>query len=421
MPPAIPIVAIASITVLALWLALNFIWSRRLAHLIESRRAPAPADANCPRPLVVLSLRGADPFLDDCLAGLLSQDYPDYELRIIVDSRSDPAWERVQRVVAAHPARNVVVEPLTRRRRTCGLKNSALVQAAAGLDESFGAFVIVDADVVPRQTWLRDLIAPLRDPQVGAASGLRWFRPVRNNPGNLIRYVWNAAAVLQMVRFGIGWGGSLAIRADVFRQAHLAEKWSRSLFDDTFAADELARLGYRLEFVPAATAINRESVDLPDCLRFVSRQLLDVRLYHHSWKTIAWIGLMAAAALIVVCALGIAAAVSHCWGAALVMTTGLAGCVVGLAAVVMATQRSVERAVPQSSEQRLPASFGWRLLWAVPLTMLAYSACLIAAIWMRRIRWRGVGYELTRGRRVRLVDYSPYRDPAIDSRTRLSL
>ena len=38
-----------------------------------------------PRTVVILCLRGADPQLEDCLSGLLHQDYDNWELRIVVD------------------------------------------------------------------------------------------------------------------------------------------------------------------------------------------------------------------------------------------------------------------------------------------------------------------------------------------------
>ena len=55
-------------------------------------RRVLPADNDCPKAAVVLCLRGTDPFLEDCLRAVLNQDYPQYEIRIVVDSRQDPAW-----------------------------------------------------------------------------------------------------------------------------------------------------------------------------------------------------------------------------------------------------------------------------------------------------------------------------------------
>ncbi len=54
----------------------------------------------CAKTAVILCLRGSDPFLADCLQGLLHQDYPCYDVRIVIDSPDDPAWGTVEQVVA---------------------------------------------------------------------------------------------------------------------------------------------------------------------------------------------------------------------------------------------------------------------------------------------------------------------------------
>ncbi len=158
---------------------------------------------------------GADPFLARCLDGLLRQDYPSYEIRIVVDSPADPAWEIVREVLAKPACADVKVALLERRLETCSLKVSALLQALDGLDDSCQAVALIDADATPRTHWLRDLAAPLRDPKVGATSGVRWYITDSPQWGSLVRMAWGAAAAAQMVAFGIPWGGSMAFSAPI--------------------------------------------------------------------------------------------------------------------------------------------------------------------------------------------------------------
>jgi hypothetical protein len=40
-----------------------------------------------------------------------------------------------------------------------------------------GIIAFLDADSVPAADWLASLLAPLADPDVGAATGIRWFVP----------------------------------------------------------------------------------------------------------------------------------------------------------------------------------------------------------------------------------------------------
>src|SRR5262249_4112160 len=97
---------IAGLTVMGVLLALPVFWAWRLAlwYVRHARAVPA-GPTYLPRACVILSLRGADPSLGECLAGLLRQDYPAYEVHIIVDSTVDPAWEAVEKILArGHPA-----------------------------------------------------------------------------------------------------------------------------------------------------------------------------------------------------------------------------------------------------------------------------------------------------------------------------
>ena len=251
---------------LGAWVTVYCFWAWRYSPELRSRRASASAPGKLPKAAVVLSLRGADPFLDRCLNGLLNQDYPDYVVRIVVDNELDPAWDMVHHFVAASGCHNVRIESLKARRPTCGLRISSLLQAVSSLDPGIGAVVLVDADVVPHATWLRELAGPMRDPAVGATTGIRWYMPESANLGTLVRYLWNAAAIPQMYAFGIGWGGSLAIRTELLADARLTDKWSRILFEDTFTANEVRKLGHKLEFVPAATMVNKEVTDLKSAL-----------------------------------------------------------------------------------------------------------------------------------------------------------
>jgi cellulose synthase/poly-beta-1,6-N-acetylglucosamine synthase-like glycosyltransferase len=64
---------------------------------------------------VVLPLRGADPSLEACLKGLFAQDYPAYQVRIVIDSADDPAQTLVARALAEAGPRAAAVHVETRR------------------------------------------------------------------------------------------------------------------------------------------------------------------------------------------------------------------------------------------------------------------------------------------------------------------
>ncbi|HEY4761846.1 MAG TPA: glycosyltransferase family 2 protein, partial [Thermoguttaceae bacterium] len=172
-------------------------------------------DSHSPRTAIVLCLRGRDPFLEKCLESLLKQDYPDYQLHVIIDNRQDPAWQVAESLAIRYGAERVCIEALDDRHSTCSLKCSAVTQSIGRLDDSFQVAALIDADTMPHRSWLRELTAPMADDHIGAATGNRWYMPEVSSWGALVRYLWNAAAVVQMYWYEIAWGGTLAVKRKV--------------------------------------------------------------------------------------------------------------------------------------------------------------------------------------------------------------
>jgi len=143
------------------------------------------SDPEIPKAAVILSVRGIDPHLEACLRGILQQDYPNYHLHVVVDSEKDPALPVLKQVLTDYPAGLATIDFLQERSSTCSLKCSALVQAIRTLDESFEMIALIDADTIPHPSWLRELATALSNPNVGAATGNRWFRPKQPTLGSL--------------------------------------------------------------------------------------------------------------------------------------------------------------------------------------------------------------------------------------------
>jgi hypothetical protein len=397
---------------IAVFLALPVYWAWRLALLYLFREAdPPPADADLPRVAVILPLRGADPSLRACLRGLLEQDYPRYGLHIVIDSREDPAWDLVRQVLAEGRGRRVGVRVGTLKQPcgTCTLKISAQMQALAELDGSVDVIAMIDADAVPPRTWLRTLVAPLADPRVGGVTGVRWFAPRRPTWGALVRHLWNAASQPQMAAFAIPWGGTLALRAGLFRRPDLLAQWRRSFCDDSGAGDLLRRLGLRLRFLPALTMVNCESIDLRQCCRFIRRQLLCPRLDLAHWPVILACNVGMSLALLA--SAGMAAAGLLARHAPWVVWFGgaLAIYFAGMMSALFVGERQVRRIVRRRGQEVPPAAFlSWKSCLAAVVAHAIHMGCLVAALCVRRVGWRGVEYTVDGPRRIRLGTYRPF-------------
>src|SRR5205807_348289 len=78
----------------------------------------------------------------------------------------------------------------------------------------------------------------------------------------------------------------LALRKETLIRAGLQQHWSHCFCEDTATYGALRNLGLRIVFVPAATQINREDIEMAGAKKFILRQLLCVRLHHVHWPTL---------------------------------------------------------------------------------------------------------------------------------------
>ena len=441
--------ALAAITITQFVLVALF---GRLCAGSRARPPSAPSADGLAPARIVLCLRGSDPFLAATLRAAIDQDHPDYELRIIVDSRADPAWAEVHEAIAAaglaasaagglpvpptsglpvlpssglpvlpssglpvlpsSGLRGIIVEPLESRPAASSLKCASVLQGLRGLDDSIGMVALLDADVVPPRHWLGTLAKTLADDRCGVATGNRWYQPPDAGLGTWTRAAWNGGALVQMVCFGIPWGGTLAIRRDVLDAAELPRKWAEAFCEDTLLPAAIRGLGKQVRFVPELIAINRESVTMASLLPWISRQLLTARLYHPAWMPVAGFGLSVPVVLAATAfAVGLAVARGDGTTAArLLAGAGLfvASLPVLLAWIEQIVRRSVAGIITAgepSLSSRLPL-----MLAGVVVAQCVYVAALVRASLMRSSQWRGATYAIDGPWQIRLVSDSWHAD-----------
>ena len=373
-------------------------------------RRPLPTNDQCPPATVILCLRGPDPFLPRCLAGIFQQDYPRYDVLIIVDHPTDEAGKIAAEEVAKHGATNVQIVPLKNPSGTCSLKCSSIVQAVGMLRPEVEFIAQLDADVIPHRSWLRELAGGLQPENVGAATGNRWYMPDDVSFGSLVRYYWNAAAIVQMYWYSIAWGGTLAVKTKVLRETELLKRWSQAFCEDTMLFAELKKHRLKVNFVPSLLMINREDCDLGGYFRWVCRQLLTARLYHPGWLLVVNHGLWTSLLPAVAAVGGIVAAIRGDWPAATWLWGGLLAYEIGVLLLLPPmefTARSIAR-----ERNELYQWFPWiKITLAVPamLTLqVVYFWALLSTQFVRVVDWRGVRYRIQGPFKIEMEAYHPY-------------
>ncbi|MBE8971377.1 glycosyltransferase family 2 protein [Nostocales cyanobacterium LEGE 12452] len=405
---------------------LVFIW-----YLRSSKKNLLPDD-QLPKTAVILCLRGADPFLPRCLRSLLNQNYPQYDLKLIVDSHEDPAWKIASETITEQEATNVQISPLRIVRNSCSLKCSSLIQAVRELDDSYKVVALVDADTIVHLNWLRELVSPLGDAKVGATTGNRWYVPTGRYWGSLVRYVGNVSTVVQMFIFQIPWGGTLAVKTEVLRQTELLDKWGQALGEDFMMHDILKKHGFQVKFVPSLLIVNREETDLFNLIDYLKRLILFSRLYHPRWLALVSEAVSSILFPTLLIVLVLESLLEGKWEAAAVLLVCYGVYTVGLLLIMLVLELEIQRVV-RSNDQAMPTGKPFhvyaklsaatiiKMLIGIPLTQWVYGLAMLSSLWTSTVTWRGVSYRVKGPWNIRLVEYRPYQwlDQPINSKVSL--
>ncbi len=406
--------AVGIAAILAATVVISLVIQIALAHgfvrCLRRARVESISDVDCPRAAVVLCLRGGDPFLEHCLTGLMNQDYPNYQLRFIVDHPEDPANAILQQALQTHGCTNYRLDYLTEPLDTCSLKCSCLVQVLNTLDPDIEFIAQLDADTTPHRTWLRELATGLKPPEVGAATGNRWYMPDEITAGSMVRNLWNAAAIVQMYWYRIAWGGTLAIKVDSIRRANLIDRWGRALCEDTMLRQQLRSIGQSVAFVPTLMMVNRESCTLSSFYTWVRRQLLTARLYHPLWSLVLAHGVSSILLLIAGWGIVLWTLLTGKWVAFVVSCVSMMGYQYVLTSLIPWMENAVKHVLSLRGENsNWDAKLGFmQKAYYVTLTQWVYTAALLSAQFARRVDWRQINYLVRGAWDIRMLGYRPY-------------
>lgn len=184
-------------------------------------------DDSLPRASVIVPARNAEKVVEDCVRSLLELDYPRDRLELIVvdnDSRDGTA-EVVRRI---SDSIRLLHEP---RRGASAARNAGIRQARGDV------VAFTDADCVVDPAWLRRLVVPLADPQVGIVGGTILARRPANAIALFVERIHDHRNTIESVRPPYVITMCWASRRTVLEEL--------GGFDERFARGEDVELGYR--------------------------------------------------------------------------------------------------------------------------------------------------------------------------------
>jgi ceramide glucosyltransferase len=364
-----------------------------------------------PPATVIMPCKGVIPAFEQNLTRFLTQDYPAYQLIFVVATGVDPAHaaitELLQKAGKAGESRKFPSPKTTLlvagHSELRGEKVNNLLCGLTAVDPASKVLVFADADARPAGDWLRSLVAPLADEDVTVSTGFRWYLPGKGFVSQL-RAAWDTsiATLLGERRDNFAWGGSMALRAEDFKQLKIAERyWTHTVSDDygVYRAVRDARGWIRFE--PRCLLASREDSSFLEFLRWSNRQILLTRVYaSRFWR----LGLAAnvlycgtfLSGLVLLILPGMPIPTRIAMGAALlvILTLGFAK---GRIRTVVARELFPEE---QPVLSRLGSRY-WQLTPLVPWIMLFN---FVVAGLTRHMEWSGTRYELKSADEVKVLE-----------------
>lgn len=398
-------------------LTLIFLW------YLRSYKPQSLPDEKLPKTAVILCLRGADPFLHNCLRSLLQQNYPQYDLKLIIDGQEDPALKIASETINELGATNVQINILRAVRYNCSLKCSSLIQAVSDLDNAYPVIAFIDADTVVHPNWLRELVTPLLDDKVGLTTGNRWYVPTGNYWGSLVRYSGNVSTVVQMFLFQIPWGGTLAIKTEVLNRIKLLDKWGEVLTDDMLLHKLIKQQKLQIKFIPSLLMLNQEESSLSNLLESLKRLIISSKLYHPGWLAIiseAYSSIVVPNLVIIII---FYLFLQSQWYAGFLLFSSYISYTIGLVLLMLLMEVSIHHILHNQGKKipKLSPLIILKMLIAIPFTQWIYGLIIISSLWTSSITWRGITYRIQGRENIRLIEYRPYQwlDQPIDPKASL--
>jgi ceramide glucosyltransferase len=381
-----------TLLLLTAWLLTDIVATYGVWHYSRGLTALAPA-LETPKIAILVAIKGVSETTRQFLDALCRQQYPAYRLVFALESRSDPSLSLItdmQGRLAGRIGVDIVVAGQATQRAQ---KVHNLLGALCTLRDDDGIVVFADADILPDERWLSQLIRPVANGQVAASSGYRWQLPVDGRwPSLIVAAIdLSIATAARSWRWNLCWGGSVAIDRAALNQIDLPTVWERAASDDLTLSAALRARGLKINaplhvLVPSPAAYGWTGL-----FRFARRQYLMARTYApRHWLLAGW--------ALFVPALAAAVAVRETLDGRWWSLYFIAGSFLLLQVRLRIRQQIAGLLLPHDSIAAARSTIAFAQ-WAWPMIHLVHLGAFLASFGGRRFTWAGINYRL-RGRTV---------------------
>ncbi len=360
-----------------LWSAAGFLRERTLGKSTDSAN-------NLPPISILKPLKGTDPEIYESLRSHCLQDYPEYEIVFGASDPGDPAIASVRQLQREFPDRAIELV-ICEKMLGANVKVSNLAQMSAVARHAH--LIVNDSDIRVERDYLRRVITPLSDPNVGLVTCLYRGAAQRTLGSRLealgiaTDFCPSVLAARQVEGIHFGLGSTLA-----FRSAELEKIGGFTVLVD-FLADDY-ELGKRIADLGMAVQLSDVVVEtfLPaySLREFFAHQLRWARGVRDS-RGGGYAGLIVTFGLLwAVLAAIVSGGTPWAWG----MLAGILAMRVAVALVVGGAVLG-DRRVGKN-------------LWMTPIRDLVAVAVWIASFAGHTVTWRGDRFRLRQGKLIRL-------------------
>lgn len=332
---------------------------------------------------ILKPVKGMDGESFENFASFCRQDYPSYQIVFAVASETDPVIPVIRRVQEAFPERDIelVIDP---RIHGANYKVCNLMHAHARAKHPF--VIVCDSDIRVTASYLREVLAPFADPEVGLVtslyrtSGARGVGCAIEALGFSCEMVPNVMAALKLEGLSFALGASMAVRREALEKIGGFEALVDYLADDYQLGNMTFRAGYRLELTSyCVESIMKGSESVKEVLVRQLRWGRTMRVSRPGGYLASGITLPFPGALLALLVSGFSAAG---WGAAALLY-------LVRAAVCLTYSRTFLK------DLLLP-----RWLWLLPVRDALSFGVWFLSLFGSRVIWRGHLFQLSKGGKI---------------------